>query len=150
MNRQRRIWLKSNGKWEIVINQLYITQSRKEAADRSSAIALAEGSLSDNNIDNGVKIIANSGSTFNGCGVNSCNSGSTFNGCGVNSYPLISGTFKVVSVNVYGYKLASGHSIIYGACSDVKSCNTGDLIAYSGYIVNGVVNALRIKRVLLS
>lgn len=126
----------SKWEWEIVINKLYVAQARKEAADRASAIALAEGSLSDHNVNNG----------YNGIG----SKGTTFNGCGINTYPLISGTSQVVSTNAEGYRLASGHNIIYGSCSEVTQCAAGDIISYNGYIVNGVVNAIRINKVLLS
>lgn len=55
--------------WEQAINTLYVAQSRKEAADRATAIALAEGSVSDHNtIGGGVNTIGSSGrSTFGGC-----------------------------------------------------------------------------------
>ena len=43
--------------WELAVNKLYLAQSRKETADRASAIALAEGSLSDHNVNNGVNTV---------------------------------------------------------------------------------------------
>ena len=37
--------------YEIALNKLYVAQARKETADRATAIALAEGSLSDHNTE---------------------------------------------------------------------------------------------------
>lgn len=124
--------------WEQAVNNLYVAQARKETADRASAIALAEGSRSDhNNVAGGVSTIGSSGSA-------------SFSGCQSRNYPAISGTSQVVEVHTNGYRLASGHNVVYGGCSQTSSCAVGDFAAYNGYIVNGVVNALRIERVLLS
>jgi hypothetical protein len=74
----------------------------------------------------------------------------SFGGCDARNYPVISGNSKVVSVSSNGYSLASGHQVIYGSCSNAVKCSVGDFVNYNGYIVNGMVNALRIERVLLS
>lgn len=126
----------------MAVNKLYLAQSRKETADRASAIALAEGSLSDHNVNNGINTIGGSSS--------SVSSTVSFGGCDAKAYPVISGSSRVVSVSNTGYTLASGHSVVYGSCSSVTNCAVGDFVRYNGYIVNGVVNALRIERVLLS
>lgn len=131
--------------WETALNKLYVSQARKETADRASAIALAEGSLSDHNVNNGVSSIGGSIDLANGGNV-----AVSFGGCDAKAYPVISGTSKVVSVSTTGYSLASGHSVVYGSCSNAAKCSVGDFVNYNGYIVNGVVNALRIERVLLS
>ncbi len=68
----------------------------------------------------------------------------SFGGCDARAYPVISGSSQVVSVSSGGYSLASGHEIIYGSCSSVGKCAVGDFVSYNGYLVNGVVNALRI------
>ena len=126
----------------MAVNKLYLAQSRKETADRASAIALAEGSLSDHNVNNGVNSIG---------GKTSLQGGASFGGCDAKNYPSISGTSKVVSVDSNGYSLASGHSVVYGQCSSASAgVIVGDFVRYNGYIINGVVNALRIERVLLS
>ena len=128
--------------WELTVNKLYVAQSRKEAADRASSIALAEGSKSDHNVNNGVASVGGSTSLSNAA---------SFGGCDVKSYPSISGNSKVVSVGANGYELASGHSVVYGSCSQATGkVSVGDFVRYNGYINNGVVNALRIERVLLS
>lgn len=129
--------------WETVLNKLYVAQARKESADRATAIALAEGSLSDHNVNNGVNSIGGSINLANGGNV-------SFEGCDARNYPVISGNSQVVSVSTSGYTLASGHRVIYGSCSNAAQCSVGDFVNYNGYIVNGVVNALRIERVLLS
>ena len=129
--------------WETVLNKLYVAQARKETADRASAIALAEGSSSDHNVNNGVSSVVGSINLANGGNV-------AFGGCDNKNYPVISGNSKVVSASSSGYTLASGHSVIFGSCSSVAKCSVGDYASYNGYIVNGVVNALRIERVLLS
>ncbi len=132
--------------WETAVNKLYVAQSRKETADRASAIALAEGSLSDHNENNGVSTIGGSISLSG----SSSSSSISFGGCDSRTYPVISGSSKIVTVSNSGYTLASGHSVVYGSCSSAAKCAVGDLVKYNGYIVNGVVNALRIERVLLS
>jgi len=80
----------------------------------------------------------------------SVSSSVSFGGCDTKAYPVISGSAKVVSVSATGYTLASGQSVIYGSCSTTTACAVGDYVKYNGYLVNGVVNALRIDRVLLS
>lgn len=131
--------------WETAVNKLYVAQSRKETADRASAIALAEGSLSDHNVNNGVNVVGGS-VNLSGNVVSTV----SFGGCDARTYPVISGSSQVVSVSNSGYTLASGHNVVYGSCSSVANCAVGDFVKYNGYIVNGVVNALRIERVLLS
>ena len=122
--------------FEIALASLYRAQARKEAADRASSIALAEGSFSDHNINNGNKKIGSSGYEFTGCTSN--------------NYPAIAGTSMVTEVMNEGYKLSSGHVIVYGDCTEKTECSVGDNINYSGFMVNGVVNANRIARLLLS
>lgn len=130
--------------WDLALNKLYVAQARKETADRASAIALAEGSLSDHNVNNGVNTIGqNRTTTATGTTV-------SFGGCDAKAYPVISGTSKVVSLLPNGYQLSSGQQILYGSCSTAGKCAVGDFVKYNGYIVNGVVNALRIERVLYS
>jgi hypothetical protein len=47
--------------------------------------------------------------------------------------------------------LASGHNVVFGTCSQASGIvSVGDFVSYNGYINNGVINALRIERVLLS
>ncbi len=89
---------------DLALNKLYVAQARKEAADRSSAIALAEGSFSVLNVNNGVSTIGASGYA-------------NFAGCASNNYPPISGTSKVVNVLKGGYTVESGHTVSYGSCS---------------------------------
>lgn len=105
---------------------------------------MAEGSLSDHNGNNGVSVI--------GSNVNIASGATTvnFGGCDSRNYPVVTGTAKISSVSSSGYTLASGHSVVYGSCSSVTNCAVGDIVNYNGYLVNGVVNALRIERVLLS
>lgn len=131
----------------MAVNKLYLAQSRKETADRASSIALAEGSLSDHNVQNGANSIGGSTSLSGAAAVASA----TFGGCDSKAYPTISGTSKVVSVNSNGYSLASGHNVVYGQCSSASAkVIVGDFVKYNGYINNGLINALRIERVLLS
>jgi hypothetical protein len=91
---------------ELALNKLYVAQARKEAADRASAIALAEGSFSDHNVKNGVSTIGASGYA-------------NFAGCASNNYPPISGTSKVIDVLKGGYLVSSGHTVSFGSCSSV-------------------------------
>lgn len=129
----------------MALNKLYVAQSRKETADRASSIALAEGSKSDHNVNNGVASVGGSTSLSN------AGAKASFSGCDAKAYPSITGSSKVVSVGANGYELASGHNVLYGACSQASGkVSVGDFVRYNGYINNGVINALRIERVLLS
>jgi chromosome segregation ATPase len=125
--------------YETALNKLYVAQARKETADRASAIALAQGSLSDHN----------TGYASTTIGSNGAISG-TFGGCEAQAHPPISGTVRIVQKFTNGYKVSTGHQILYGPCTKHTLCNVGDNIVYSGYMVNGIVNAQRIERVLLS
>jgi hypothetical protein len=129
----------------LALNKLYIAQSRKETADRASSIALAEGSKSDHNTNYGVFSVGGSTSLTNLAAI------ASFGGCDVKAYPSISGSSKVVSVDAKGYKLASGHDVVFGSCSQASGkVAVGDFIKYNGYINNGVINALRIERLVFS
>ena len=129
----------------MALNKLYVAQSRKETADRASSIALAEGSKSDHNVNNGAASVGGTTSFSNAAAK------ASFGGCDAKAYPSISGSSKVVSVGANGYELASGHNVLYGSCSQASGkVSVGDFVRYNGYINNGVINALRIERVLLS
>jgi hypothetical protein len=143
--------------FELALNKLYVAQARKEAADRASAIALADGSFSDHNGKAPIKTIGNTGAVQIGgssgpsaSSESSFYSSGSFSGCDAKAYPLISGTSQVQSLTPNGYQLSSGHQVVYGGCSQTSACKVGDFVNYNGYFVDGVVNALRIQRVLLS
>ena len=123
--------------YEQAINKLYVAQSRKESADRATAIALGEGSYSDHNS-------ASSSSKVVG------GSGASFIGCSANNYPSIQGTVQITEKHATGYRVSTGHEMLYGSCTQKTDCQVGDLVEYNGFIVNGVINAQRIERVLLS
>lgn len=107
---------------------------------------MAEGSKSDHNVNNGVASIGGSTSLSN-AGAKAA----SFSGCDAKAYPSIAGSSKVVSVGANGYELASGHNVVFGSCSQASTkVSVGDFVRYNGYINNGVINALRIERVLLS
>lgn len=125
--------------YETALNKLYVAQARKETADRASAIALAEGSSSDHNTGYASASIGSSSTPA-----------VSFVGCDAQVYPPISGTVKVTKKLTNGYIVSTGHQVIYGPCTQHVSCNVGDTVSYNGFIVNGVVNAKRIERVLLS
>ena len=127
--------------FETALNKLYISQARKETADRASAIALAEGSNSDHNSGYQTTSVGQQTSPV---------TVGAFIGCDAQVYPPISGTVKITQKLVGGYVISTGHQVVYGACTKQTACNVGDTVAYSGFLVNGVVNAQRIERVLLS
>ena len=83
--------------FELALNKLYVAQARKEAADRASAIALADGSYSDHNINNGFRTIGRNGAiSLNGGSSSSFSSApSSFSGCDAKNYPLITGTSQI-------------------------------------------------------
>ena len=127
--------------FEIALNKLYIAQARKETADRASAIALAEGSSSDHNTGYSNTTFGQTSSPIT-VGV--------FGGCNAQVYPPISGTVKVTQKIANGYVISTGHQVLYGPCTKHTACNVGDTLSYNGFLVNGIVNAQRIERVLLS
>lgn len=126
--------------YETALNKLYVAQARKETADRASAIALAEGSLSDHNTGYSNSSIGQTSSTVT----------AAFAGCDAQVYPPISGRVKVTQKLANGYVVATGQQVLFGACTKHTACNVGDTLSYNGFLVNGIVNAQRIERVLLS
>jgi len=127
--------------YETALNKLYVAQARKETADRASAIALAEGSSSDHNTGFSNTTVGQTSSPV---------TVGTFVGCDAQVYPPISGKVTVTKKLSNGYIVSSGHQVLYGPCTKHTSCNVGDILSYNGFLVNGIVNAQRIERVLLS
>ncbi len=62
----------------------------------------------------------------------------------------MSGTVKVTQKLANGYVVSTGHRLLYGACTKHTACNVGDTLSYNGFLINGLINAQRIERVLLS
>lgn len=125
--------------WDLekALATLYQSQARKEAADRASALALAEGSTR----------LDGTTTTFNSLGgwqkdtsytgnfivqtakdFGSCNAGS--------SYPRFAGSAKIVDISVGIATLSTGQQITFGDCtSGLNVIRPGAEI-----IVDGVVN----------
>jgi len=58
------------------------------------------------------------------------------------AYPSISGTAVVASANNLGFSLNSGHTLLFGDCTQkAVSCGAGDVISYSGYLKDGYIHA---------
>lgn len=111
------------------LNQLYVAQAAKEAADKATAIAQAQGVTS-------LSIQTTGSSTF------------IFAGCTAGAYPTVSGTARVVSKASMGsYMISSGHTLVSGDCTVKAPFSVGDTITYSGYFVDGVVNGQTISKI---
>lgn len=133
--------------FELKLNSLYLAQARKESADRATAFALAEGSLSDHNSDNQSKQFGSSEliGTENGI-TNSL--GFEFKGCDQENYPPISGTSQVMKISISSKSLTilSGRTLVYGDCSSVDQMRIGDWIKFEGYLLRSLVNVVKIKK----
>lgn len=103
------------------LNNLYVAQAAKEAADKATAIAYAQGVASTD--------ILKDKSTY------------IFSGCLNQVYPAISGTVSVISLISSGCLLSSGHILTWGDCTTKDNVNIGDIIYYEGSIVGGSISA---------
>jgi hypothetical protein len=108
------------------LNNLYVAQAAKEAADKATAIALAQGVSS---LD-----ILKGTSTY------------IFNGCLNEVYPAISGTVSVISLIPSGCLLSSGHVLTWGDCTTKDTVNIGDVIYYEGSFVGNSISASKITK----
>ena len=108
------------------LSNLYVAQAAKEAADKATAIAYAQGFSSTD--------ILNGESTY------------VFNGCLNQVYPAISGTVSVVKLIPSGCQLSSGHVLTWGDCTTKDNVNIGDLIYYEGSLVGNSISATHVKK----
>jgi len=108
------------------LNNLFVAQAAKEAADKATAIAFAQGTSS---LD-----ILKDKSTY------------VFNGCLNQVYPTISGTVSVINLIQGGAQLSSGHVLTWGDCTTKDNINIGDVIYYEGSIVGTSISARSIVR----
>lgn len=109
-------------------NNLFVAQARKEQADKATEIVRAQSSALPAD---------DSTSTY------------IFAGCEQQAYPSIGGSALINDANKYGYKLSSGHALVFGGCTkgDV-SVRKGDVITYNGYIKNGYVHCTSYQKAL--
>lgn len=104
------------------LNNLYVAQAAKAASDRALSLAFAEGTAA-------LKILEGE-STY------------VFKGCVNQVYPEISGTVAVETLLTSGARLNSGHILTWGDCTEkVQLVKAGDVVTFTGYIVNGVISA---------
>lgn len=121
---------------EKALSLLYQAQARKEAADRASALSLAEGA----------KYLNGSSPIFNSLGgwakdTTSNNNyiiqaAKDFGECGGSSYPKFAGVAKVVNIQAGVATLSTGQQVTFGDCT--KGLTT--LKAGADIVVDGVVN----------
>lgn len=109
------------------LNNLFVSQARKEQADKATAIVKTQSSTLP---------AADSTSTY------------IFAGCVQQAYPTISGSARIDDSNTLGYRLSSGNTLLFGECTQKEiSCQNGDIISYDGYIKDGYVHATSFKKV---
>lgn len=113
------------------LNQLYVAQSAKEAADKATALAEAQGGLALTQQTTG-------NSTFI----------LPFAGCSASTYPSITGTDTVASINVKTgvATLGSGKTLQTGACTTGDKIKVGIKVYYSGHLVNGCIQAATVQQ----
>lgn len=123
-------------KLELAAQSLITAQARKQAADRSSALALAQGSTS----------LYGNTTTFKSLGGWSVSTASSatyivqtdknFGSCSNNVYPRFAGSAKITNVDIGTLTLSTGHQVVFGDCtSGLNYIQPGTEI-----IVDGVVN----------
>jgi hypothetical protein len=109
------------------LNNLYVAQAAKTAADKAVSLAFAEGAAS---LD-----LLKGSSTY------------IFKGCVEQAYPEISGTVAVSTLISSGARLNSGHILTWGDCTaKTQTVAVGDLVYFEGYIVDGVISARTVAK----
>jgi hypothetical protein len=106
-------------------NNLFVAQAKKEQADKATAIIKTQSVA-----------LPEPGST----------STYIFGGCNQMAYPSISGTVVISRSNKLGYTLSSGHTLLFGDCTQRDPCADGDVIVYSGYLKDGYVHAHSVRK----
>lgn len=106
-------------------NNLIIAQAKKEQADKATAIIKTQSAA-----------LPEPGST----------STYIFGGCNQLAYPSISGSASIVKSNSLGFTLTSGHTLLFGDCTQRDPCIAGDVINYSGYLKDGYVHACEVRK----
>ncbi len=109
------------------LNNLYVAQAAKAAADKASQIAFAYGASS-------LDLLTKGSSSY------------VFQGCNHQVYPSITGTVAVSSLISSGAVLNSGHILTWGDCTDkTQLVSTGSIVTFTGTFSNGVINADSVK-----
>ena len=107
------------------MNRLIVAQAAKEQSDKAMAILSAqEASLS----------ILEGESTY------------IFSTCEAGPYPSMVGSARVVAASAHGYRLDSGYTLIFGACSRQVACEVGDVVTYDGYLKDGFIHGIEISK----
>lgn len=108
-------------------NNLFVAQSRKEQADKATAMVRTQSSTLPD---------PKSTSTY------------IFGGCDQLGYPTITGADIVGNSNSLGFRLRSGYTLLYGDCTSksVVTVKEGELINYVGYLKDGYVHATQFER----
>jgi multidrug efflux pump subunit AcrA (membrane-fusion protein) len=110
------------------LNNLFVAQAAKAAADKAVELAYAQGVAS---LD-----VTNGNSTY------------VFNGCVEQIYPTISGTVPVGALITSGARLNSGHILTWGDCTQKTAIILeGDVVTFTGTIKDGVISATQITKI---
>ncbi len=107
------------------MNKLLVAQAVKAQADKALAIVSSQLNKLQSSTTN---------STF------------VFEGCQKGAYPSFSGSLVVSELVPNGFKLASGHTLLYGNCTKIVQVKKGDLINFDGYLKGGVIQALSFSK----
>lgn len=109
------------------LNNLFVAQAAKAAADKAVAIAFAQGVAS---LD-----LMKGESTY------------VFEGCSEQVYPVITGTVPVSVLLTSGARLNSGQILTWGGCTHKPDIIVeGDVVSFTGTINNGVISATEVKK----
>lgn len=106
-------------------NNLFVAQAKKEQADKATALIKTQSVA-----------LPEPGST----------STYIFGGCNQYAYPSISGTASISRSNSLGYTLTSGHTLLFGDCTQRDPCADGDVVVYSGYLKDGYVHGFSVRK----
>lgn len=112
------------------LNNLFVAQSRKEQADKATAIVRAQTS-----------VVPADGST----------STYIFGGCVQQAYPTFSGSASIRKSTKSAYELSSGNILVFGSCTTrVGVVAEGDVITYSGYLKDGQIHCTSYQKAIWS
>ena len=108
------------------LNNLFVAQAAKAAADKAVSLAYAQGVDS---LD-----ILEGESTY------------VFRGCNEQVYPEISGTVAVSTLITSGARLNSGQILKWSDCTEMDLIDVNDVVVFVGTIDKGVISAKSVKK----
>lgn len=124
--------------WDLekALASLYQAQARKEASDRASALALAEGATNLDGSKNAFKSLGGWEMDNSYSGDFIVQAAADFGECNGSTHPRFAGSAKIIDIKDGMATLSTGHKITFGKCTTGLS----NLKPGAEIVVDGVVN----------